>query len=89
VAGQVGRVPVEDGEVGAADWGRVVPALGAAPVDPCGAAAAQAASAASKTAMPAGARSLVYLRVREPPKERCGFNRHYNLPDVPEDAEDI
>ncbi|MGH3298860.1 MAG: hypothetical protein ACRDP7_44420 [Trebonia sp.] len=46
----------------------------AAPVDANCAVLPQAASAASKTAMPAGARSLVYRYVREP-RQRCGFNR--------------
>jgi hypothetical protein len=50
------------GEVGAVAWGcAVLP---------------QAASVHSKTAAPAGASSLVYLRVREPPKKRRGFNGH-------------
>jgi hypothetical protein len=69
--------PVDaDGEVGAADWECGGLALCAAPADPCGAAAPQAASAASNTAMPAGASSLVYRWQREPPRERCGFNRY-------------
>jgi len=69
--------PVDaDGEVGVADWAGGGLALCAAPVDPCCAALPQAASAASKTAMPAGASSLVYRWLREPPKERCGFNRY-------------
>ena len=77
--------PVDvDGDAGAAVREGVVPALGAAPVDAAPVDAApvdegcaalpQAASAASETAMPAGASSLVYLRVREPPRRRCGFN---------------
>ena len=46
-----------------------------APDAPCGVVLPQAASVHSKAAMPAGANNLVYLRVREPPKRRCGFNR--------------
>ena len=69
--------PVDaDGEVGVADWVCVGLALGAAPVDPCCAALPQAASVASKTAMLAGASNLAYRWLREPPKERCGFNRY-------------
>jgi hypothetical protein len=65
-----------DGEAGAADLVCDGLALGAAPVDPVCAALPQAASAASNTAMPAGASRLVYRWLREPPKERCGFNRY-------------
>jgi hypothetical protein len=46
-----------------------------APDAPCGVVLPQAASVHSKAAMPAGANNLVYLRVRGPPKRRCGFNR--------------
>jgi hypothetical protein len=70
--------PVDaDGEVGVAEWVCDGLALGAAPVEPdCAALLPQAASAASKTAMPAGASSLVYRWLRETPEERCGFNRY-------------
>ena len=69
--------PVDaDAEVGVAGWVCGGLALCAAPADPCCAALPQAASAASKTAMPAGASSLVYRWLRETPKERCGFNRY-------------
>ena len=69
--------PVDaDGEVGVAEWAGGGLALGAAPVDPDCAALPQAANAASKTAMPAGASSLVYRWLRETPKEPCGFNRY-------------
>ena len=73
VAGSADGVvfPVDaDGEVGVADWVAGGLALGAAPVDPCCAALPHAASAASKTAMPAGASSLVYRWLREPPGDR-------------------
>ena len=79
VAGSADGVvfPVDvDGEVGVAGWVAGGLALGAAPVDPCCAALPQAASAASKTAMPAGASSLLYRWLREPSKERYGFNRY-------------
>ncbi|HEY1669053.1 MAG TPA: hypothetical protein VGG54_25435 [Trebonia sp.] len=60
--------PVDaDGEVGVAEWVCDGLALGAAPVEPDCAALPQAASAASKTAMPAGASSLVYRWLRETP----------------------
>jgi hypothetical protein len=69
-----------DGEDGDADGEDDADADGeeagaVAPDAPCGVVLPQAASVHSKAAMPAGANNLVYLRVREPPNRRCGFNR--------------
>ncbi|MGH3210134.1 MAG: hypothetical protein ACRDNO_20505 [Trebonia sp.] len=76
-AAPVDAAPVDTAPVDAApvDTAPVDTApVDAAPVDANCAVLPQAASAASKTAMPAGARSLVYRYVREP-RQRCGFNR--------------